>query len=95
MKEEKCRFCASILDRIKKEIDKRNVLYDHGVDLINYENEYTTCLMDCLVHILDKKNIKEDIEWWLYEDVDKEMWINEIKYDVSDSYEFLKVVMYE
>jgi len=94
MKEEKCRFCADILDRIKKEIDKRNVLYDHGVDLINYENEYTACLMDTLVYILDKKGIKEDIEWWLYED-GKDLWINDVKKDVTDSYEFLKIVMYE
>jgi hypothetical protein len=90
----KIKFCANILNDIKNEINKRNIIYDYGVDLSNYENEYTICLMKCLVFILNKDNIKDDIEWWLYEDVDKIMWINDKKYNVQNSYDFLKTIMY-
>ena len=91
-------FCASILERIKTEVDKRNVLYDYGVDLINYENEYTFCLMDSLCFILNKikkMNWKEEIEWWLYESVDKIIYYKDKKISVETAQQLLNFLIVE
>jgi hypothetical protein len=91
-------FCASILERIKKEVDKRNVLYDYGVDLINYENEYTSCLMDSLCFILNKikkMNWKEEIEWWLYEAVEKVIYYKDNKVSVETAQQLLNFLIVE
>lgn len=63
---------------IKKEQKKRNdILYQSGVDLINYENEYTDVAIKLLVFnitALSKKTeaeVKDWLEWWLFEDVPK------------------------
>lgn len=67
------KFCAEILKKMKEEVDKRCEIYKYGVDLANYENIYFKCLMDCLIRILkfDPIELKDLIEWWLFESVDK------------------------
>ncbi len=85
-------FVAGVLIKIKKEHDKRGILYDHGVDLINYENGYITCLMDSLIFILGDPITKDDLEWWLYETVDKIIWVNGEEFNVEDPLNLLKVL---
>lgn len=94
----KIKFCINILERIKKEESKRDVFYEHGIDLINYENEYKLCLMDCLCFVLsridDSIAWKEYIEWWLYESVDKIIWINDEEFNVESAEQLLNCLIY-
>lgn len=57
------------LKGIKAEVDKRNEIYQHGIDLINYENGYQTELLNLLKVIMNDKY--NNISWYLYEDAPK------------------------
>jgi hypothetical protein len=83
-------FYASILSIMKEEHEKRNVLYEHGVDLTNYNDMYYNCLINVLIYNLGI-DMKDSIEWWLYEDVDKIITIDGVEHDVSNPVNFLKL----
>ncbi len=85
----KIKYYSKVLERIKKEHEKRNILYDHGVDLINYQNEYTTLLLESIVFELPFLS-DEDLGWWLYEDVTKVYYMkDETVVSVRTAFEFL------
>lgn len=92
-------FYIAILNKLKKEVDRRNQLVKHGVDLTNYENEFTQCCIDLLAHAFTKRltfeQAKEYIEWWLFESVDKVIWDDNLVYDVNKAKDFVKYVMGE
>jgi len=90
------------LELLKKEVDKRDIVYEHGVDLINYENYYTKTALDLIafnLFLMNKKNekseeqIRSDIDWWLYEDVEKKIWINKKEYNVEKAKNFVKFIL--
>lgn len=89
------------LERMKKEINKRDELFKHGVDLSNYENEYSSISLDLIIFLMGKteKNIsyKEEVEWWLYENVDKIYYITEnnekLKCDVDSALDFINFLI--
>lgn len=88
----------SSLEKMKSEHDKRNVLYDHGVDLINYENYIQTVALDLIVYLIGDKKHKDDVEWWLYESVDKIYYIKdknkkEVQIDVNSAKNFVDFIM--
>ncbi len=89
--ENKIEYYSKVLDRIKAEHNKRNILYSHyHIDLINYENEYTTLLLETIVYELFFAN-KDDIDWWLYEDVEKVYYLEDDSVvNVEDSQDFLR-----
>ncbi len=86
----KIKYYSKVLERIKKEHEKRNVLYDHyHIDLINYENEYTTLLFESIIFELPFLS-EEDLGWWLYEDVKKEYYLKDDSIvNVENSQDFL------
>ena len=90
--EQKLEFCADVLSRMEKEVNKRDDIYKQGVDLSNYQNEYLHCLIDSLVFILGDESFKDDIEWYLFElsDDKKIYWIDGVAVDVTDPLVFLK-----
>ena len=92
-------FYITILNKLKKEVDKRDELRKHGVDLANYENKFAECCIDLLAHAFTKrltfKQAKEYIEWWLFENVDKVIWDDNLVYDVNKAKDFVKYVMGE
>ena len=57
------------LKGIKKESEKRDIFYDNGIDLINYENGYQEELLNLLKVVM--QDTYNNISWWLYEDVEK------------------------
>ena len=61
---------AKSLNILKDEHNKKDKLYEYGIDLINYEREYLTGFID-LISFLTGKDSQEEIEWWIYEDVEK------------------------
>ena len=86
---DKIEFLTGILKRMKKEVDKRDTLYECGVDLINYENEYFACLTDAINYIAGT-DVTDEILWWLYEDVEKKGCIDGEVYNVKNAEDFLR-----
>lgn len=82
------------LTGIKQEQEKRNEIYKHGVDLINYENGYLTELLDLITFLLGKDK-KEEVDWWLFEDVDKIYYFNDGREDknVNNVRDFVEYMM--
>jgi hypothetical protein len=94
MNTEKLKFCSHILARMDNEVQKRDEIYKHGVDLANYENEYFQCLMDSLIFILEDESFREDIEWYLFEkprDNERYYVIDGEKVSVEDPKTFLTI----
>lgn len=82
------KFVANILNKMKQESDKRNVLYEHGVDLINYENLYQDCLMDFLEFYTGIT--RDEFDWWLYEMVPKIVWLKNEEFNVELAEDFIE-----
>ena len=98
--EKDIKFCASILDRVKQEYNKRDSLYENGVDLSNYQNGLYDTTMDSIYYILvgddiaNREILKDYIEWWLFESVEKIIYrTNNRDYNVEKSYDLLKWVL--
>lgn len=90
------------LNLLKEETNKRLTIYNQGIDLINYENNYTKVALDLItfnLFLMNKKtkkseeDIKEEIGWWLYEDVEKKYWVGKKEYDVKDAKDFIKFML--
>lgn len=84
------------LDTLQSEVNKRNVLYELGVDLSNYENYFGNVCIDLLVHLLD--GCRDEIEWWLYDGSKKAYYRkdeagNEIEYPVENAKDFLDFLL--
>lgn len=87
-------FCVDILLKMKAEHEKRCKVYDlYGVNMSNYENIMTECLMACLLKIL-KMDVQEEIEWWLYESSEKIYYIGEDSYLVEQPSDFIKFLIF-
>ncbi len=84
------------LNDLKKEINKRDYLYKHGVDLTNYENGYREVALNLVAQMFKHYtgsigDVRGDIEWWLYEKVDKVYFINKKKVSVKTAKQFIEV----
>ena len=84
------------LESIRIEFNKRNVLYEHGVDLTNYENEYQKISINLIILILG--GFKDEVEWWIYESVKKQYFIkdengDEIIIDVEKAEDFIEFIL--
>lgn len=82
------KFVANILNKMKEESGKRNVLYDLGVDLINYENLYLSCLMEFLEFYTGIAS--HEFDWWLYESVTKVYWVKNSEFSAESAEDFLE-----
>ncbi len=83
------------LNDLKKEINKRDYLYKHG-NLTNYENGYREVALNLVAQMFKHYtgaigDVRGDIEWWLYEKVDKVYFINKKKVSVKAAKQFIEV----
>lgn len=86
---DKIEFYAEILESIKKEINKRDILYEHGVDLINYENAYTSALHKIILYAFPSMH-SDDLEWYLFDDVEKTFFFDDdTQLNVDKAVDFL------
>lgn len=94
MKDVDIKIITESLDSLKKEGDKRDEIYKHGVDLSNYENEYSIVAINLLVHMLG--GYKDEVEWWLYENVDKVYFREGLPdYNAENSTDFVNFLLHE
>ena len=57
---------AEILNKIKKQSDKQDALYDVDVDLINYSDDHTS-VINILLEVYYGKEGADWISWYLWE----------------------------
>lgn len=94
--DKKKKLLIEILTNLKAEISKRNEIYKHGVDLINYENYYSDSTYKLLAFIVgDGKFSIDEIQWWLYEDVEKIYYFKDKEYNVEKVEDFVDYLLYE
>jgi len=58
------------LKGLKEELEKRNEIYQYGIDLANYENGYLKVALELIYFLFDNK-IDNEVDWWLFEGVKK------------------------
>lgn len=80
---------ALALSGMKKEQEKKTSLFEHGVDLANYQNGFYNVAIDMLVHLVgaNKKVVREYIEWWLLEN-GQEVLVDDVNLCVKDASSF-------
>lgn len=91
--EKKVIFCTQQLRIIEKEKNKRDIFYQHGIDLANYENEYFDSLINCLVFILGDESWREDLDWWLFDAPknNKVLYVDGKEYNLNDAENFIRI----
>lgn len=86
------------LVKMKQEVNLRGFIYQHGVDLTNYENKYYEVSLELCSQILSElsnndkhttKYFKNEIEWWLFDTADKVITLDDEKFNVSPADKFV------
>ena len=90
----KKKFAIRTIKRIKEIQETHHKLKALGVDLIYYENGVNLLEESiALLFVKDEKNLKkalDDIQWWLYENVDKIITLSDkSKVDVNTPEDFI------
>lgn len=89
----KKKFAIESLKKIKEISEKTHTLYKLGVDLIEFENGTEPLTKSIALLLVGEKDYKEaidDIDWWLYEDVEKKIYLNGKKtIDVETAEQFV------
>jgi len=57
---------TEVLNRLRKQSDKQDVLYELDIDLINYSDDYTS-IINILLEVYYGKDGTDWIYWYLYE----------------------------
>ena len=57
---------TEVLNRLRKQSDKQDVLYELDIDLINYSDDYTS-IINILLEVYYGKEGTDWIYWYLYE----------------------------
>lgn len=88
-----------IIKALNKIIERNELigrLYGMGVNLMELDNTYTTLTEDSIAFLICGDNlefykaIREDIGWWLYDDVEKIITLkDESKVDVTEAETFV------
>ncbi len=58
------------LNTLRDEFNKRDIFYEHGIDMCNYDKEYLNTLEN-LISFLIGGDCKEEVSWWIYDCSDK------------------------
>ncbi|MCK9541103.1 MAG: hypothetical protein M0R03_03635 [Novosphingobium sp.] len=90
------------LKLLKEEIDKRDQIKDTlGVDLSNYENKHTEVAISATISSImlfhhnhrTKEQLKELIEWWLYDVSPKVCKVRGKRYKVKSARAFVNFLL--
>jgi hypothetical protein len=93
--------CGVIISiKIKEHDEKVHALYTLGVDILDFDNSFSQ-LEKSIPTLLRKEKdeqfgyIQDLVGWWLYEDVDKVIWIDEFEIKVDNVEEFTDYLIRE
>lgn len=88
--EEKIKFLEKAILKIQTMTEKSNALYNLGVDILEVDMGIDL-IVDSFEYIFNKSAC-ETISWWLWEDVEKVVGVNEKEYRVETLPELLKFI---
>jgi hypothetical protein len=93
-------YIIETLLKIKEHDEKVHALYTLGVDILEFSN--TNSQLEKSIPTLLRKEkdeqfgyIQDLVGWWLYEDVDKVIWIDEFEIKVDKVEEFTDYLIRE
>lgn len=95
MKEKKI-IIKKAIERIQENSKRLAEINKLGVEL-HYEYDSTDDVIRLISYIINKDDIpgiKELIYWWLYEDVDKILYINGEEHEVEELDDFIDLLIY-
>ena len=93
-------YIIETLLKIKEYDEKIHKLYDMGVDLLELSSTNSQ-LEKSIPTILRKEKdeqfgwIQDLVGWWLYDDVDKKIWHEEVEFDVESAENFTDYLIRE
>ena len=93
-------YIIETLLKIKEYDEKIHKLYDMGVDLLEFGNTNSQ-LEKSIPTILRKKQdeqfgwIQDLVGWWLYDNVDKKIWHEEVEFNVESVENFTDYLIRE
>ena len=76
-----------VIKLITKEHERSGKLYELGIDIIDCADNYNKVIEILLEELFGEENT-ELIYWWLYENTEKIITLNDIKYDVTTIEDF-------
>jgi hypothetical protein len=93
-------YIIETLLKIKEHDEKVHKLYTLGVDIIDFDNSFSQ-LEKSIPTLLRKEKdkqfgyIQDLVGWWLYEDVDKIIYVDDIEINVDKVVEFVDYLLRE
>ena len=93
-------YIIETLLKIKEHDEKVHALYTLGVDIIDFDNSFSQ-LEKSIPTLLRKERdkqfgyIQDLVGWWLYEDVDKIIYVDDIEVNVDKVEEFVDYLIRE
>lgn len=93
-------YIIETLLKIKEHNEKVHTLYTLGVDILEFDNAISQ-LEKSIPTLLRKEKdeqfgyIQDLVGWWLYEDVDKTIWIDDIVVKVDKVEDFVDYLLRE
>jgi hypothetical protein len=93
-------YIIETLVKIKEHDEKVHKLYNMGVDLLDFNNT-TSQLEKSIPTILRKEKdeqygwIQDLVGWWLYENIEKKIWYDEIEINVDKVEDFTDYLIRE
>ena len=88
----KLKQLAKVIDLLKSNETKLDILYHEGVDLINFQDDLYKIINILFTEIFGKEG-SDLIDWWIFEDVKKEIYYGEETINVESIEDFHKYLM--
>ena len=93
-------YIIETLLKIKEHNEKIHSIYSLGIDLLEFDNTIPQ-LEKSIPTILRKEKdkpyewIQDLVGWWLYDDVQKKIWLDELEFDVESVENFTDYLIRE
>ncbi len=88
-------YIIKSLQLLKKQAEKRDALNKHGVNLLEYDEQYISVIEEGIAHLLSNDEqvfdeVLDTLQWWLYDRVDKYFLVEGERIDVNDIDDFVE-----
>lgn len=89
----KRKYIINTLKKIKEIDEKILSIYRMGIDLLEFETGISQ-LEESIPSIIREEEdeefgyIQDLVGWWLYDDVEKKIWVNEVEFNVESVEDF-------
>jgi hypothetical protein len=93
-------YIIETLTKIKEHDEKVHKLYTMGVDLLDFDNTISQLEKSIPIILRKEKDeqygwIQDLVGWWLYENIEKKIWYDEIEVNVDKVEDFTDYLIRE